>query len=98
MLKVYISGKISGLDQKVAKKKFDDAERNLIAMGFEVVNPMNFGEGDPNKTWKDYMMEDINMLFDCDGIYLLDNWGNSKGARVERAIAIELGLQITYQS
>jgi hypothetical protein len=98
MLKIYISGKISGLDPKVAKKKFDDAEIYLKSTGFEVINPMNFGEGDPNKTWKDYMIEDINMLFDCDGIYMLDNWGNSKGARVERAIAIELCLQITYQN
>ena len=43
------------------------------------------------------MEKDLSALLRCDGIYMLDNWGSSKGARIERAVAMELGLSIVYQ-
>lgn len=98
MLKVYISGKISGLDIEQAKAKFQEAEDYLKDTDFvEVINPMKLSEFDPNKTWKQYMIEDIDMLFDCDTIYMLDNWETSRGARIERAIAHEMQMKIIYQ-
>jgi hypothetical protein len=43
------------------------------------------------------MKEDISALLTCDAIYLLKNWGDSRGARIERAIALELGIKIIYE-
>lgn len=42
-----------------------------------------------NKSWKDYMIDDLRLLFDCEAIYLIDNWQMSKGARIEYYIAKE---------
>lgn len=40
MEKVYLTGAISGIEEE-ARKNFDRAEKNLIKMGFEVVNPFS---------------------------------------------------------
>jgi hypothetical protein len=51
----------------------------------------------PDKTWKDYMIEDIKLIFDCEAMHMLPNWILSKGAKIEHAIAQHLLLEITYQ-
>ena len=40
------------------------------------------------------MIDDLRLLFDCEAIYLIDNWQMSKGARIEYYIAKELGMSI----
>jgi hypothetical protein len=35
---------------------------------------------------------------DCSAIFMLDNWINSKGAAIERKLAIDLGYQVIYQA
>lgn len=95
---IYISGKISGLHITQAEAHFMNAEIDLMYLGYEnIINPMKLVPYDPNLTWHDYMVKDIGALLKCDAIFMLKNWGQSKGARVERAIAIELGLEIIYQ-
>lgn len=96
---IYISGKITGLPIEVAKENFQTAKAELRkAYEFEkIVNPMEVVPFNEQWTWHDYMVEDIKYLLKCSAIYMLKNWGDSKGARIERAIAIESGLQIMYQ-
>lgn len=94
---IYISGKITGLDLKVAFDNFEQAENELLARGFEPVNPMKKVSEQEGKTWKEYMLEDIALLWDCDGIYLLKNWKQSKGAKLEWVIARELGLRCFFE-
>jgi hypothetical protein len=62
----------------------------------KVINPMKL-EHKENADWEDYMEKDISELLRCQGIYMLNNWKNSRGARIEYAIALELGLPIIYQ-
>jgi hypothetical protein len=97
MSKVYISGKISGLDYQEAFKKFEEAEKDVIQFGGVPVNPMKICGNNPDWTWEDYMDKDLAALLRCEGIYMLNNWGASKGARVEYAVAKELGLTIVFQ-
>lgn len=97
MSKVYISGKITGLDYQEAYNKFESAEKEVINFGGAPVNPMKICDNDPTKTWEDYMEIDLAALLRCEGIYMLNNWGASKGARVEYAVAKELGLTILFQ-
>lgn len=91
--KVYISGKISGMLYTDAYEKFEAAEKKLIELGYSVVNPMKI-EHDHDKTWEAYMKNDIKAMCDCDTIYMLDNWRESKGANIELKLAIELGLNV----
>ena len=43
------------------------------------------------------MRDDISALMKCDAIYMLNDWGQSRGARIEYVIAKELGLEIIYE-
>ena len=99
-MKIYISGKISGLNLAVAAQNFEEAESLLKQRysKYEVnpVNPMKIKHKE-NASWEDYMKEDIGALLQCDGIFMLKNWSESKGARVEYAIARELKLPIFYE-
>ena len=95
-MKVYISGKITGYDIDVAKSKFNESEELLRLKGFTPVNPFKLSETHPDKTWKDYMIDDIRGLFDCDAIYMNSDWGQSKGARIEYQIAKELNLKVMF--
>jgi len=96
-MKIYISGKITGYEVSEAAKKFKESENYLSEKGFEPVNPFNLSETNPDKTWKDYMLDDIKGLFDCEAIFMQSDWGQSKGARVEYAIARELGLVVHHE-
>lgn len=93
-MKIYISGQITGLELEEAKAKFNRAETMLQEKGYHPVNPMRLNPHEENKTWKEYMLDDLDALFDCEAIYLLDNWRESKGARIEYQIAREMEMQI----
>lgn len=90
--KVYISGKISGLSEKEYKNNFNSAELYLTGLGYDVVNPVS-EVTIPNGTWKDYMRRDLKLLLDCDYIYLLDNWTESTGAKIEYSLARDIGIE-----
>ncbi|MDR3059579.1 MAG: DUF4406 domain-containing protein [Prevotella sp.] len=91
---VYISGQITGLELKEAKANFDKAEALLLEKGYNPLNPMKVNPPLSGKCWKEYMLDDITQLFNCEGILLLDNWQDSKGARIEHFIAQEMGMTI----
>lgn len=90
-LRVYIAGPITGI--KGAKGIFAEVAQRLTGKGFEVVNPFDNGV-DQQEPWEVHMKADIKMLVDCDAIYMLEGWEQSKGANIERELAIQLGLTI----
>lgn len=97
--KVYISGQITGLTFDQAKQKFDNAELDAVkrlGKEIEIINPMKL-QHKFDATWEDYMEKDIAELLKCDCIYMINNWQESKGARCEHALAIELGLFVIYE-
>lgn len=93
-MKVYISGQITGLDIKTAKMLFLTAENYLKSIGHTTINPFDLN-GDSDD-WQKCMLVDIAELFTCDAIAMLNNWGFSKGARIEHHIATVLGKDILY--
>jgi hypothetical protein len=95
-MKIYISGKISGLDVKDAEAKFEAAARVVAERGQVPVNPMELVPFDPKLTWADYMAEDVRALLNCDGMAMLPCWKESRGAKIEHAIGEQLGLNIEY--
>lgn len=95
-VKVYISGKISGLPEQEYKERFAQAEASLTAKGYEVTNPLKNGVAS-GEHWKTQMKADINLLLDCEAIYMLENWEKSEGATLERHIATALGMFVIYE-
>lgn len=96
-MRIYIAGKITGLVYEEALRAFTEAEDELRRCNVTPVNPMKengLDDGGKPHEWIDYMERDIPRLLSCQAIYLLPNWKQSTGARVEKAIAEGLGMQI----
>jgi hypothetical protein len=94
--RIYLSGKITGLHPDEVVKLFTIAEAKL-ENEWLVVSPLNLDHSNHAGTWEHYLVTDIKALFDCDAIFMLSNWPTSRGARIERAIAFELGKLILYE-
>lgn len=87
----YLSGKITG-DENY-RLKFENAEKFLKRKGYrKILNPVR-GEKD-GKEWSYYMKRDIKKLLKCDGIMLLEDFQKSKGAKLEKIIAENLGYKV----
>lgn len=91
-MKIYIAGKVRGL--KNYKEIFKKAENKLQGKGHITLNPAELPEG---LHWTDYMKICIPMLEVAEAIYLLNNWQDSTGAKVEKAYAECQGKEIIYQ-
>lgn len=96
-MKIYISGQITGLPISQAKELFKQAETELKDIGFNPINPMSNGL-DVESHWSDHMRADIKNMMDCEAIYLLSNYKQSKGAMLELYIAKELNMKIIYKT
>lgn len=88
--KVFISGPMSGI-KDFNKPAFDQAEQWLTHAGYSVFNParMHF---DDSWTHEQIMRIDLAALTQCDYIYMLDKWYNSKGALEEYHYAMATGI------
>ena len=100
MIRIYLSGKITGLEKEVYTKNFLRAEQFYKGCGFEVVNPVKIGEAllslNPKAEYEDFMIRDLEALSTCTHIALLEGWEDSKGAMREKKEAEKLGLEIMY--
>ena len=96
---VYISGQITGLKEEDARAAFNKAEKLLEEEYERIVNPMRFESAyqSANLTYDEMMDIDIRLLKMCSAIYMLKNWERSKGARMERLTALQLGMKIIYE-
>ncbi len=94
---IYVAGKITGLQYDEAKQGFINAASELSKMsGYSPIIPFENGLP-PESDWLTHMKADLKLLLDCDAIYLLNNWKDSKGARIERELADKLGYVIIEQ-
>ncbi|MDH4127675.1 MAG: DUF4406 domain-containing protein [Spirochaetota bacterium] len=90
MIKVYISGSITNNPDYIAQ--FKNAASVLKDRGYDPINPVELSHNH-DKTWKEFMKEDIKALLDCDCIYMLPRWENSIGANLELTIAKALFIR-----
>lgn len=102
--KVYICGKITGLEPNVVWDKFFKAEELMKSFGLEVVNPLRVHGinsledyyAHEKREWHMYLREDIAELVKCGRLYAMKCWVHSDGAKLELHIAESLGIKITY--
>lgn len=79
-MKIYIAGKITGLERYEYEAKFSKADYELRRMGHIPLNPTLLPQG---LMHKEYLHICYSMIDVCDGILLLDNWQQSIGAKKE---------------
>ena len=100
MIIVYLSGKMTGLEESEYKENFRNAEMFYRACGYEVINPCKLSEvvlkNKPDASYEDFMREDFKAISGCTHIAMLEGWETSPGARRERAEAERLGLEIMF--
>lgn len=97
--RVFISGKVTGNGILDTINKFEGAEEEIVRLfgdNVEVVNPlyiegMNFGINHGEAMELCY-----EELETCSHIYMLDDWKDSKGSRLERTFALKRGMTVIY--
>lgn len=94
--RVYISGQITGLTEDVFRHLFNEAEKLLIGWDAEPVNPCTLNHNH-DKSWKEFMREDLKALKTCERLFALTNWQNSRGARIEVWFAHRYGIPVMYE-
>ena len=97
---IYISGPITNEDKDTQKKNMDrffEVERDFNKKGFTCINPARNGDS-PDKTYEYYLAKDLIDIFENEpDFYFLKGWENSRGARLEHEICVQLGLGIRYE-
>jgi phenolic acid decarboxylase len=96
-MKVYIAGKISGLPSGEVEQKFSHAEWLLEDIGVEPVNPLKNGLN-RSCSWNQHIARDVALLLECDGILMLTDWKDSKGASIEYFIANKQEMTVLFES
>lgn len=89
--KVYIGGKITGEDYQQCLRKFQVTEELLSGIGFEVTNPMSIVPKDT--PWEKAMELLRPHLLNSDYLFLLPDWKDSEGARIEVELAEAYGIE-----
>lgn len=92
---VYLSGPMTGIDDHNGPAFAAAAER-FERDGCRVINPHRLVSV-PGMTRKAAIRRDINDILLADEVHMLRGWKRSDGARLERKIALELGLTVTYE-
>jgi hypothetical protein len=92
-MKVYIAGPISGMAH-YNYQAFANAQIEIEQIGFKAVNPHTICAGINVHDWP-ALLKKCTLVY-CDAIYMLPGWQNSKGATLERTVAITLGIPIFY--
>lgn len=113
MAKIYISGKIEGVKDYKEKfleaeyylsnvfLKWMDSKAQIIinpaTKGIEL-QALYMSKYKRLPTYEEYLSNDIKELADgCTSIFMLENWEDSKGAKIELDLAQKLGLTIYYE-
>lgn len=96
-MRIYISGKITGLPLREVEHKFQSAQNFLEEFGFEVVSPLKNGLSQSH-TWQQHIVRDIELLLPCEAIYMLGDWVDSVGAGIEYDVAVRTGKIVLFET
>jgi nucleoside 2-deoxyribosyltransferase len=99
---VYLAGPISKVEWSVAQQRFTDLENKVRKyLPQQIYNPINHlappFKADEMETWTWYMRQSVRDVSLSDAIVLMDNYHISKGARLEKYLASELGVEIYHE-
>lgn len=104
MTKIYIAGKITGEPISECLWKFYKARSEVRRMEIftsaenaTTIEPLELPGIVFGINHNDAMSICFNALKGCDAIYMLSDWEDSPGAKLEHSQAKDWGLQILYQ-
>jgi len=92
----YNAGKIGQLPEADYEAKFAAARGEIRALDMAPNCPTQLPH-EHERTWLDYMREDLTALLKCDVVYAQRDWQDSRGATIEVNLANALGIPVIYQ-
>ena len=96
-MKLYVAGPMTGLPE-YNYPAFREAEDQLAALGYAVLNPVNAEDHNPTpgtpQSWDWYMRHALRMVLAADALAVLPGWWRSKGALLEVQVARALDMQV----
>lgn len=97
-LRVYIAGRITGLTPYDCHRNFGRADARLRAAGYITINPAGLDKVlDPRCRHEEFMRVCYKLIDLSDAVYMLSNWPESKGARLEHQYALDHGKKVMYE-
>jgi hypothetical protein len=97
MKRCYIAGKIGDLPKEEYEANFAKAEQRVRELGYEPVSPLKLPHNH-GRTWREYMIEDLKALLDCDAVFAQHNVRFSPGAMIEINTANAIGITVIHQT
>ena len=94
-MKIYISLPITGRDIEEVEATCTFVSGVLEANGHTPVSPLELNHRDP-EDYNTVIGTDITALLCCDAVLFLDDWGKSKGCRLEQCAATIYGKRIFF--
>ncbi len=91
----YISGPMRGRPN-FNYDLFNEVEKVLVGQGWNVLNPTRHFDGDQSRTPAEYMKLDLVDVIEADALFMLPDWQDSEGARLEYQAAKFLGKQFYF--
>lgn len=95
-MKVYIAGKITGLEKPDFLKKFYDSSKALRDQGHLTMSPATLALNE-GFSHEDYLHVCYAMIDVCDAVFLQKDWRDSEGARRELYYAKAVKKQIIFE-
>lgn len=96
---IYISGKITDDNPVIMQAnldRFHEKAKELKALGLTVFNPADW-ETD-GKSWEWYLARDVRWIIENKpSFYFMKGWQESRGARLEHELAVQLKLHREYE-
>lgn len=104
---IYISGPITS-NREYYKECFAAAKEFLQDKGYDVIDPSSeiFDEAirkagiedlKSKEAWLLFLKNDMTLVSESDGIYMLNNWERSGGCNIEYIVAKKFNLPIYYE-
>lgn len=87
--RIYLAGPMTGRPD-FNYPAFNAEAARLRAIGYHVENP---AENPQQSTWQGYMRQAVRQMMMCDAVALLPDWHDSRGARIENSLAMDLGIK-----
>lgn len=99
-MRLYIAGPMASKADH-GKAAFESHAKILRDWGYDVVSPYEltiaeFGtiEAAAQASWEHHLKRDLRELLLCDGVALLIGWQDSRGATLEREVAMRVGIEV----
>lgn len=95
-MKVYISGRRSYPPMSSDASRVKELESLIGLLGFELVNPTPVRNEEVSL--ESQIVVGIDQLTQCDVVFMLSDWRESKASRIEYNVAKEMGKDFLYES